>query len=132
MQFLQAHRRLAAGLFLVFFFVLGACAFPIYNLSREWPSTLTLSIVFNGVLMYTLLGATEVTIFPKWNGWQILLLNVTLVLLSMAGRYLLEYGEVSNTYNFTVPNMLLHIAVTVALSILSWLWQKKEWGENVK
>ena len=126
MQFLQAHRRLAAGLCLVFCFVLGACAFPIYNLSREWPSTLTLSIIFNGVLMYTLLGTTEASLLPNWTGWQILLLNIGLVLLSMAGRYLLEFGEVSNTYNFTISNMLLHISVTVALSTFSWLRKRTE------
>jgi len=112
--------------------VLGACAFPIYNLSHEWPSTLTLSIIFNGVLMYTLLGTTEAAILQKWTGWQILLLNIGLVLLSMAGRYLLEFGEVSNTYNFTFPNVVLHIGVTVALSTLSWLWKKAERGENTK
>lgn len=112
--------------------MLGACAFPIYNLSHEWPSTLTLSIIFNGVLMYTLLGTTEAAILQKWTGWQILLLNIGLVLLSMAGRYLLEFGEVSNTYNFTFPNVVLHIGVTVALSTLSWLWKKAERGENTK
>ena len=132
MRFLQVHRRLAAGVCLVFFFVLGACAFPIYNLSHKWPSTLTLSIIFSGVMMYTILGAMEVAMFPKWKGRQILLLNIALVLLSMAGRYLLEFGEVSNTYNFTIPNMLLHIGVTVTLSTFSWFWKDTGRGENTR
>ena len=132
MNFLQTHKRFAIGLSCVFFFVLGACAFPIYNLSREWPSTLTLSIIFKGVLTYTALGTAEASMLPKFKGWHILLLNIALILLSMGGRYLLEFGEVSNTYNFTIPNMLLHIGVTVTLSALSWLWVKTERSRNTK
>ena len=59
-------------------------------------------------------------------------LNLLLVLLGMGARYLLEYGEVSNTYNFTLPNMLLHICVAVVLSTLSWLWTKTERCKKVK
>lgn len=60
--------------------------------------------------------------FPNCKLCHILLLNLLLVLLSMGSRYLLEFGEVSNTYNFTLPNMILHILVTVTLSTLSWVW----------
>ena len=132
MKFYEKHPKASAVITFIFFFVLGACGFPIYNLSREWPSTLTLSIIFNGVLTYTALGTAEAAMLPKCKGWHILLLNIALILLSMGGRYLLEFGEVSNTYNFTIPNMLLHISVTVTLSSLSWLWVKTERGKNKK
>lgn len=132
MLFYQKHRKLSCAITLIFFFVLGACAFPIYNLSREWSPSLTLSIVVNGVMAYAALGAAEAAMLPKRKGWQILLLNLALVLLSMGGRYLLEYGEVSNTYNFTIPNMLLHVGVTVTISTLPWLWVKTERGKKVK
>lgn len=132
MKFYEKHPRTSAVITFGFFFVLGVCGFPIYNLSHEWPSTLTLSIIFNGVLTYTALGATEAAMLPKCKGWHILLLNIALILLSMGGRYLLEFGEVSNTYNFTIPNILLHIGVTVTLSGLSWLWVKTEQDKKTK
>ena len=69
---------------------------------------------------------------PHYGIQHILPLNLLLVLLGMGVRYLLEFGEVSNSYNFTVPNMLLHIGVTVTLSTLSWLWTKTERGKNAK
>lgn len=35
--------------------------------------------------------------------------NSLYILAGMGCRYLLEFGEVSNTYNFTVPNMIVHV-----------------------
>jgi len=93
---------------------------------------LSLSIILSGVMLYTLLGTAEAVLLPRLKGWQILLLNIALVLLSMVGRYLLEFGEASNTYNFTVPNILLHVSVTVALSTLFWLWVKTNRDKNTK
>lgn len=132
MKFYQKHSRLAAVLTFAFFVLVGACNFPIYNLTREWPTTLTLIIVFVGLSLYTSLGATEAAMLPHYGIQHILPLNLLLVLLGMGTRYLLEFGEVSNTYNFTIPNMLLHIGATVTLSTLSWIWAKTERGKHAK
>ena len=67
-------------------------------------------------LWYSAYSSAEPAACPAWHG----------------ARYLLEFGEVSNSYNFTVPNMLLHIGVTVTLSTLSWLWTKTVRGKNAK
>ena len=132
MTYMQTHRRFAVGIIFVSFVALGAGTFPVYNLSRQWPMFLTLSIILSGVMLYTLFGTAEAALLPKLKGWQTLLLNTALVLLSMVGRYLLEFGEVSNTYNFTTPNILLHIGVTVALSTLFWLWVKTKRDKNTE
>ena len=132
MTYLQTHRRFAVGIIFVSFAALGAGTFPVYNFSRQWSMFLTLFIILNGVMVYTLLGTAEAVLFPRLKGWQILLLNIALVLLSMVGRYLLEFGEVSNTYNFTVSNILLHVGVTVALSTLFWLWVKTNRDKNTE
>ena len=122
MKFYQKHSRLVAVLTFAFFVLVGACNFP----------TLTLIIVFVGLSLYTSLGTAEAAMLPHYGIQHILPLNLLLVLLGMGARYLLEFGEVSNSYNFTVPNMLLHIGVTVTLSTLSWLWTKTVRGKNAK
>ena len=122
MLFYQNHRKLSIAITLAFYVLVGACNFPIYNLGREWSPMLTYTIILSGITLYVTLGGAEAALFPSWNIWHILPLNLLLVLLGMGARYLLEFGEVSNTYNFTFPNMLLHIAATVTLSTLSWLW----------
>lgn len=130
MKFYEKHKTASTVIAFVFFILMGACNFPIFNLNHRWSATLTCSIVFIGVSLYASLGAMETAMLPQWCIWHILPLNLMLVLLGMGARYLLEYGEVSNTYNFTIPNMLLHIGVTVTLSTLSWFWGKCRQSQN--
>ena len=42
------------------------------------------------------------------------------ILAGMGCRYLLEFGEVSNTYNFTVPNMIVHVLLINILCLACW------------
>ena len=119
-NFVQRHRTLFIIMSLVFFVVLGAAAFPIYNLNKEWSTTLTLSILVSAVGYSGVLGVVEIALFPKAKTYNIILLNFVLTLLSMGARYLLEYGEVSNTYNFTIPNMILHIVAVLIISTGFW------------
>ena len=57
----------------------------------------------------------------NWKLHQVALLHLGMILLSMLFRYLLEFGEVSNTYNFTAPNIALHIVATLTISMVSYL-----------
>ena len=56
--------------------------------------------------------------------YKITLFNLVIVLAGMVCRYLLEYGEVSNTYNFTIPNILFHIVAALGISIISYIVSK--------
>ena len=51
--------------------------------------------------------------------------NLILALLGMVARYLLEYGEVSDTYNFTTRNIVLHLVFMV-------LWSTQFWEKRVR
>ena len=53
---------------------------------------------------------------------KIFFMNLMLVVAGMGARYLLEFGEVSNTYNFTVLNSTVHIFVTVVLTTITWYY----------
>lgn len=120
-DFAKNHRKLTITIGLLYFIILGGCTFPIYNLGREWPPTLTISILSTASITYIFLGIVETSMFPKAKAYHIIPLNFALILSSMACRYLLEYGEVSNTYNFTTPNIILHIAATMVISTGFWL-----------
>lgn len=132
MKFYEKHPKISTAITFAFFILMVACNFPIYNLTREWSPTLTFAIVFTGLSLYISLGAAEAIMLSRCGIHHVFSLNLLLVLLGMGARYLLEYGEVSNTYNFTLPNMLLHICVAVVLSTLSWLWTKTERCKKVK
>ena len=62
----------------------------------------------------------EAGLFTNSSGVKITILNIGLVLVGMGCRYLLEFWEVSNTYNFNMINSMVHIFATVTLSTLSW------------
>ena len=57
--------------------------------------------------------------------YNVILVNLGIIFSGMLFRYILEFGEVSNSYNFTIPNVLVHILVTLTISILSYLSVKK-------
>lgn len=76
MKFYQKHKRLSMALTFAFFIFTGACGFPIYNLSREWSTMLTISIVLLGVSLYSSIGASEAVMFPNCKLCHILLLNL--------------------------------------------------------
>lgn len=117
----KKHRKVFVTIALLFFVVvLGAAAFPIYNLNKEWSTTLTLSILVSAIGYSGMLCVTEIALLPKAKLYHIIPLNLGLILLSMGCRYLLEYGEVSNTYNFTVPNMILHVVAVLIISTVFW------------
>ena len=59
------------------------------------------------------------------------LITLSLTILGMIFRYILEYGEVSNGYNFTMLNIISYIAIIPILTgatyhyILKYLSKKK-------
>lgn len=118
------HRRITTAVVLALFILLGAASFPIYNFNHDWPRMLTISILAGAIGVYILLGSAEASLLPKSKPYHIIPLNLMLILLSMGCRYILELGEVSNAYNFTIPNMLVHILSALILSTCAWLHGK--------
>lgn len=119
------HRRFAATLMILFFLLLTCSSFPIYNLTKQYSATLTFTNIFVSVSIYAYLGAFMTRIRPKAQLGQVLLIHLALILGGMFCRFLLEFGEVSNTYNFTLPNITLHLIVTLTISTISWWWTKR-------
>lgn len=101
----------------VFFSIFTGCLFPIINFNPESPVDLgipmTMVIVLTAFWMIDSVGKLETYIFKSVKTSNIVLLNFALVLFGLVFRYLLEFGEVSNTYNFTVTNVIFQMFVLV-------------------
>ena len=103
--------------FLVFINCFG---FPIYNFTRYAREllplfsrlylTLMIGCVFyeSGLLLRTTFGRKGTAVA----------MSLAMTLLGLLCRFLLEFGEVSNTYNFTLPNLVLHLFTAVGLSMM--------------
>ena len=121
----RTHRKTAAASMLLFFVFLSCCSFPVYNLTKHYSGTLTFTNVFVSVSIYAYLGGFMTRLRPRAGLREVFLIHLAVVLGGMLARFLLEFGEVSNTYNFTLPNIALHLAVTLSISTLSWWWAKR-------
>ena len=103
------------------FMILFSCTtFPIYNFTHKISKTLTVINFIIPIAAFGEMGVIEAGLFPEKSVVKVMSLNLGLVLIGMGCRYLLEFGEVSNTYNFNMINSIVHILVTVLLSTLSW------------
>ncbi len=116
-----ARRRLPYALAFGIIILFNCCGFPVYNLNKAWPRSIQAEYVFMGASCAVFSGGMLAGLFPKKRCRFIVFLTAALACGGLVCRFLLEFGEVSNTYNFTFPNILLHLGTVTALSSLSWL-----------
>ena len=108
-------KKIAIILSFVFFSIFTGCLFPIINFNPESPVDLgipmTMVIVLTAFWLIDSIGKLETYIFKSVKTSNIVLLNFALAIFGLVFRYLLEFGEVSNTYNFTITNVLFQLIV---------------------
>lgn len=108
--------------------IIGGCLFPLVNCNPENPveTSLTLKtmILLSVLVFYGELGMVQSALFANRSIWFVALVNVAMTFLGLVFRYLLEFGEVSNTYNFTAANVALHVAVLTLVPLMAFLSQR--------
>lgn len=95
----------------------GCFGFPIYNFTTgrrlgSWYFMLMLCIG------YFLIGQILGMLYSRNKVWRSAALALGMTLLGLACRFLMEFGEVSNTCNFTPPNVALHLSVAAVITAL--------------
>ena len=106
------------------FVIVSCAAFPIYNFNKHYSYSLTGITLYLNIVCFAELGIFEKKMLKSWELQKVVMINLGIILLGMLCRYLLEFGEVSNTYNFTVPNILLHVVATFTISMISYMVKK--------
>mgnify|MGYP000850275896 CR=1 FL=1 len=98
--------------------------FPLLNLTKETPIRLEVVnwlVIVVSIMFYHSIGQSEAKLFTNSSAMFIILFNLIAAIVGMVSQFLLEFGEVTNIYNFTIPNIILHIVVAVVLSSVTWL-----------
>ena len=103
------------------FLVIACSSFPIYNFTKNYGKSIVATNLILNVLFYYELGKYEKLMLKDWKVSKVILVNMGVILIGMVLRYFLEFGEVSNTYNFTGPNIAIHITTAFVISIVSYL-----------
>ena len=114
-------KRSSQILLCLLFLVISCCTFPIYNFTKDFGKSIVTTNLILNVLCYYELGKFEKLMQKDWKIGKVLLVNMGVILLGMVMRFFLEFGEVSNTYNFTGPNIAIHITAALVISFVSYL-----------
>ena len=123
---IREHKKLFCIMGLVFVVCLECCVFPVGSSTLGGNSISILINFATAVAIGKCVGEIEVIMFPKVSWLPILLLNLGITIMGMVARYFLEYGEVSNTYNFTLKNILIHTVIMLLLSMMFWMQTKRK------
>lgn len=129
-EFVHKHKKQAIMVGFLFIICLQCCVFPAVNRSYNASYAIVFINFIAAIGICKCSGDLEAEFLPNGTWGQVLVLNLVLTLLGMAARYFLEYGEVSNTYNFTFRNILLHIVMMVLWSSVFWKSRIREKKEN--
>ena len=97
------------------------CIFPVLNFSAAKPEIPVTIVLLNVVIFYFIsegMGTVVPKLFPQWSLLKITCYISAVSVAGLAARYLLEFGEISNTYNFKVLNITFYLLMTVGLATL--------------
>ncbi len=83
-------------------------------------SPLDFSKIYLLVVSYGVIGLGFAGVYGAKKEKWVYLLSVILTIVGLLCRYLLEYGEESNTYNFMVGNVLTYICIMPAFAVLAY------------
>ena len=112
------HRKFFSIIDDIFLIFIGCFAFPVYNFSNEAPEISRWINVFVALTAYYEIGLVQGVLFESKGLGKSIYTTLSMTLLGLLCRFYLEYGEVSNTWNFIWPNITLHLFVAVVVTLL--------------
>ena len=115
-DFVLKHKKGVSVFVCLFLIFIGCFGFPIYNFSPDAPQISRWINVLVCIAAYYEIGTVQAALYESKNWRKASLIVLIMTILGLLCRYLLEFGEVSNIYNFTLPNVLLHLIAAVCIS----------------
>lgn len=134
---LKNHKRSSIIGVLIPTILVNGGFFPIINSNPENPVDLGvimhLLIIVMPFAFHKTIGSLEAIILSDWSATFTGILNAVMVLCGLICRYLLEFGEISNTYNFTFINISFQtISLTMVSTVVYVLKQKENKFLHIK
>ena len=127
---IEEHRKLFILGMIFFSILVNGGFFPIVNFNPENPvdlgGVLRLLIIVMAFVFHKEVGKLEAVLFSERSIGVIGLFNMFLVLCGLIFRYLLEFGGVSNSYNFTLWNVLFQVAMLSLISTVVCLSERQK------
>ena len=132
---LHSHRKIGLAIFWIAAIFFACFCFPFINLTKVLSDTqkqISIINLFTCLVAYAEVGLLSGCLFYKKKTIIVLLINAAHIIVGMICRYFLEFGEVSNTYNFTLPNIAIHVVAISCVCLCGYLHAKKRLLEVIK
>lgn len=117
-HFFEVHPRVPKILILGYIVFAGCFTFPI----RSEPFPLDFQKLYLLVASYGVIALAFAGIWGPDKGRNVYIVTFLLTMAGMGCRYLLEFGEVSNTYNFTLFNIISYLIIIPIGTTIAYLW----------
>lgn len=124
---MKKHLTFMRAIVLGYIIFTGCFQFPIS--SKPFP--LDFTKLYLMIISYGMIGVGFARIYKDIKKKKVYLIALILTIVGMGCRYILEYGEVSNTYNFTATNIILYIVI-VPIFIVMVYWCSRRYLLNKK
>lgn len=118
---LQKHPKLTKGIILGYIIFAGCFVFPFGN--ELFPFEFRKG--YFAVVGYGIIGLGFAGVYGEHKEKYVYIASLILTALGMISRYIIEYGEVSNTMNFTPFNIISFIVVIPILIVVSYCFSLK-------
>ena len=117
-HFFEAHPQVPRFLLSAYIVFAGCFVFPI----RSEPYPLDFQKAYSLAASYGAIALASAGIFGMGQGRRVWITTLSLTAVGMLLRYLLEFGEVSNTYNFTPFNIISYLVLLPAGTAIAYHW----------
>ena len=130
-EYFRSHIKLARALVLGYVVFMACFAFPIHNALGGEGFSMTWNRAYVLVAGYGVVATALAGVYGMGKEGLIYLKVLAFTVLGLVCRYLLEFGEVSNTYNFTLGSiaaylLLIPLATTAAYRIMGQKMREKQ------
>ncbi|NLW41361.1 MAG: hypothetical protein GXY96_10655 [Tissierellia bacterium] len=114
--YLENHPKVPKKIILGYIIFAGCFIFPFAN----GRSPFDFDKAYLAIVSYGIIGLGFAGIYGINKEKFVYIASFILTGLGMVCRYFLEYGEVSNTVNFTLFNIISYLLVTPILTVISY------------
>ena len=105
--FSEKHKKGLKILLFAYIIFAGCFSFPIH--SKQF--SLTFMRVYLFIAQYGIIGSLFAGLYGEKKGVFVYISTLIFTISGLGCRYLLEFGEISNTYNFTLSNIIEFIVI---------------------
>ncbi len=118
------HRKAFLITALGFLVFIGCFSFPMVNFTRSYH---LISWINVGVACFAYydIGLLFRTLYEDKPLLNVAAVTLFFTAIGFICRFLLEFGEVSNTYNFTLWNVLFHTVAAVVITSLTAMFKEQ-------